>query len=391
MTYAIQNSGKLSEGDRAFVRDQVRLRLGRFAERHALANVAQIDKIDLDSVRSSKWRPVVIFRKTRAGLTKVFERGHNPRNAEFMEMIEKAQGCHDRMFVVDFGDSIPFRYEPFDSLNIPVFSKNIPVGSDAPIILWTHGVYRHFREGGISGQYGQVPWHVKFPDIVWRGSPRGSLLLNDGYYISAFDLFRHVSGKVDAHRDQIIDTFGDREFSAIANEHLGRFTAVSKHADRFNIRFVNTRFEMSEDYFSFLDDRGYRFGSSMQINELNQYKYHLVLEGNDAGTQINWALSSGSLILMPPKTFHSATTLGLREWVHYVPLRSDLDDLEERLDWCRANDDECQAIIANANGYVTRFRAPVEDEINRQVLSRYCSVPLIARIGNLLRSKGRQA
>ena len=365
--------------------------MGRFAKRQALANVSHIDKIDLNSVRNSKWRPVVIFRKTRAGLTKVFERGHNPRNDEFMDAIEKMRDCHDRSFVIDFGDSIPMRYEPFESLDIPVFSKNRPVGSNAPIILWSHGFQKPFREGGISGDNDQVPWQKKVPHIVWRGAPRGVLLLDNGHFMSAFDLFRHLSGKVDEELDRIVNTYGDREFSEIANEHLSRFIAVSRYADAFDFRFVNTMFGASEDYFSFLADCGYPFGSRMRPSEINSCKYHLVLEGNDAGTQINGALSSGSLILMPPKKFHSVTTLGLREWVHYVPLRSDLADLEERLDWCRTNDGECQTITANARAYIAQFTAHVEDEINRRIISRYCRIPLAARIGNLLHFKDRGA
>ena len=390
-TSAIDKSGKLTALERTFVQDQVKLRMGRFAERQALANVSQIDTIDLDTVKSSKWRPVVIFRKDRSGLTKLFERGHNLRNDEFMEAIETMNGCHDRSFVIDFGDSIPMRYEPFESLNIPVFSKSRPAGSNAPIILWTHPVYRSFREEGMSGQQDQVPWQEKVPDIVWRGSPNGSVLLDDGHFMSAFDLVRHLSGRADAQSELIVKTFGDRAFRAIADEHLSRFIAVSHYADTFNVRFVNSIFGASEDYYSFLADCGYQFGDKMRPGEINGYKYHLVLEGNDAGTQINWALSSGSLILMPPKKFHSTTTLGLREWVHYVPLRSDLGDLEMRLDWCRTNDGECRAITENARAYVAQFRAPVEDEINRRIISRYCKVPLGTRLGNLLRFKDRNA
>ena len=388
---AISNSRKLTALERTFVRDQVKLRMGRFAERQALANVSKIDTIDLDSVKTSKWRPVVIFRKDRSGLTKLFERGHNPRNDEFMEAIEKMKDCHDRSFVIDFGDSIPMRYEPFESLDVPVFSKNRPVGSNAPIILWTHAVYRFFREEGISGRQDQVPWQMKFPEIVWRGSPTGCVLLDDGHFMSAFDLVRHLSGKADAQSELIVKTFGDRAFNEIANEHLSRFIAVSRYADTFNFRFVDSIFGVSEDYFTYLADCGYQFGSKMRISEINCYKYHLVLEGNDAGTQINWALSSGSLILMPPKKFHSATTLGLREWVHYVPLRSDLADLEERLDWCRTHDGEGRAITENARAYVAQFRAPVEDEINRQIILHYCRIPLGVRLGNLLRFKDRTA
>ena len=89
-------------------------------------------------------------------------------------------------------------------------------------------------------------------------------------------------------------------------------------------------------------------------------------------------------------TFRKETDAAFRHTSNFS-MGSDLADLEERLDWCRANDDDCRAIIANARAYVARFRGPVEDEINRGIISRYCRVPLISRLGKLLRPGGRGA
>lgn len=36
----------------------------------------------------------------------------------------------------------------------------------------------------------------------------------------------------------------------------------------------------------------------------------------------------------------------LDPWTHYVPVAADLSDLAERVQWCRDNDDACQAIAA---------------------------------------------
>ena len=380
------NNRTFSLSERAFIKDQANLRLGRFAEPKLRALIPQIDAIDLDLVRNSIWRPVVIFRKARDGLTILLKRGNNPRNSEFMTQIEQFKAFYNTTFVIDFGDNIPLRYEPFEGLNIPVFSKSRAVGSDAPIILWTHNADRRHREDGLAGRYERVAWRDKSPELVWRGGPRGSLLLNNGYHLSAYDLFRHLTGEFDANLDVIVGTFGDRDFRDIVDDNLGRFAAVSRYGETHDIRFVTSGLDSSESYVAFLEKRGYRFGNTMAVNKINRCKYHLVLEGNDAGTQINWALSSGSVILMPPRQFHSATTLELKEWVHYVPLRSDLLDLPDRLDWCRSNDGECRAIAENAHAYVARFRPAVEDEINRRVLALYRSRPLIARMRNALSS-----
>ena len=36
----------------------------------------------------------------------------------------------------------------------------------------------------------------------------------------------------------------------------------------------------------------------------------------------------------------------LEPWVNFVPVRADLTDLAERLDWCRSHHAECEAIAA---------------------------------------------
>jgi hypothetical protein len=38
----------------------------------------------------------------------------------------------------------------------------------------------------------------------------------------------------------------------------------------------------------------------------------------------------------------------LRPWEHYVPVKNDLSDFEERVEWCLNNDQAAQDIAANA-------------------------------------------
>jgi hypothetical protein len=48
----------------------------------------------------------------------------------------------------------------------------------------------------------------------------------------------------------------------------------------------------------------------------------------------------------------------LKPYVDHVPVKADLSDLEEKIRWCRANDDACRKIAENAmkfyNTYVGR-------------------------------------
>jgi Glycosyl transferase family 90 len=47
----------------------------------------------------------------------------------------------------------------------------------------------------------------------------------------------------------------------------------------------------------------------------------------------------------------------LQEWVDHVPVEADLSDLEEKIRWCRANDDKCREIAANCLNFYEKYVA----------------------------------
>ena len=45
----------------------------------------------------------------------------------------------------------------------------------------------------------------------------------------------------------------------------------------------------------------------------------------------------------------------LKPWKHYVPIKSDLSDLEEKILWCKSNDDECKKIVKRAQEFAKLY------------------------------------
>ncbi len=43
----------------------------------------------------------------------------------------------------------------------------------------------------------------------------------------------------------------------------------------------------------------------------------------------------------------------LQPWTHYVPVKADLSDLHEQIDWCRTNAEECRRIAAMGQAFAT--------------------------------------
>lgn len=111
----------------------------------------------------------------------------------------------------------------------------------------------------------------------------------------------------------------------------------------------------------------------LTIDEHLDYKFILCLEGNDVATNLKWVMSSNSLAVMPKPKFETwfmeGTLVGNK---HYVEIKDDYSDLEERLNYYINNPHEAVQIIRNAHDYVDQFRdKESEDLISLLVLEKY--------------------
>ena len=104
-----------------------------------------------------------------------------------------------------------------------------------------------------------------------------------------------------------------------------------------------------------------------------KYKYVLALEGNDVASNLKWVMSSNSLAVMPRPTYETWFMEGkLKPGYHYVEVKADLSDLEEKMDYYTAHPDEAEAIIRHAHEYVDQFRDKRREEIiSLMVLDKY--------------------
>ncbi len=102
----------------------------------------------------------------------------------------------------------------------------------------------------------------------------------------------------------------------------------------------------------------------MTITEQCQYKYIISIEGNDVATNLKWILKSNSICFMRKPRFETWFMEGqLKPNVHYIELRDDFSDLEEKFKFCEENPDLMENIIHNANQYAKQF-----DNKNRESL-----------------------
>lgn len=102
-------------------------------------------------------------------------------------------------------------------------------------------------------------------------------------------------------------------------------------------------------------------------------KFVLSVEGNDVATNLKWIMSSQSLCFMPRPTRETWFMEGrLIPDHHYVKVKDDFSDLDERLRECISEPDRCRAMVANANDYVRQFLdEDLESLIALYVLDKY--------------------
>lgn len=147
--------------------------------------------------------------------------------------------------------------------------------------------------------------------------------------------------------------------------------------DRINpIRYINSRdWPIKTDcYFSTViqgreNDVDGVLGSYTPIDEWFRYKYLLNLHGNDVSSSFPFTLYSNSVALHPYPFKWEVIYYGdgIKPWVHFIPLRHDLSDLEEKLIWCKNNDDECKRIAERATNYMRPYTDPL---LYKRVLER---------------------
>jgi len=100
-------------------------------------------------------------------------------------------------------------------------------------------------------------------------------------------------------------------------------------------------------------------GGPLTLYDHLRYKFIISLEGNDVASNLKWAMSSNSVAVMPRPTYETWFMEGtLEPEEHYIEIRPDYADLEEKLRYYIAHPAEAERISDNAHAYVRRFFDP---------------------------------
>lgn len=114
----------------------------------------------------------------------------------------------------------------------------------------------------------------------------------------------------------------------------------------------------------------------LTIGEHLDYQFIMSLEGNDVASNLKWVMSSNSIAVTPKLTCETWFMEGtLKANYHYIEVKDDFSDLEERLTYYIEHPEEAEAIIQHAHEYVAQFQDQVRERlISLLVLQKYFDI-----------------
>ncbi|SFT16834.1 Glycosyl transferase family 90 [Sulfitobacter marinus] len=222
----------------------------------------------------------------------------------------------------------------------PLFNFNRLHERPAGHVLWPLPHYHDIDSPEFLGNLDplRVDWAEKSDRVVWRGGPgnRGRLGQNArGTMIRMHPLLRkYKSGEFT--RDETLHVL----------KSMQRFRFLYRYIDnpRFDLGYTNSDgFVLQQEPFLADFER-----PRIPREDFQNYKYIVVLPGNDVGSSLYWSLNSGSVALVVDCAFETFATHHFRPWEHYVPIRKNHGNVEKQLGWCETHQEECREMTLRA-------------------------------------------
>jgi hypothetical protein len=163
------------------------------------------------------------------------------------------------------------------------------------------------------------------------------------------------------------------EYESKKDEVLWRGTAHTAPRDAFIERYhARPGFDVGQTNADDGADPA-RVKPFMSIPDQLQYKFIMSIEGNDVASNLKWIMSSNSVCFMPAPRNESWFMEGrLIPGEHFVQVKDDFSDVEEKVRALLERPEESRRIIANARAHSAQFSdAGLERLVSLKVLEKY--------------------
>ncbi|KAJ6527546.1 glycosyl transferase family 90-domain-containing protein [Mycena sp. CBHHK59/15] len=307
--------------------------LGRFS--HILPN--------MDFMINGRDEPCVVFNVREPGVredarnltdltpfhiapipTSEFFKQHNGCNSLNSDMGFSSSAIEDVAFLRSSSSS-DFTTDLWPILSM---TKISPCFSD---ILFPGQYY--YETSGWSGKFAHpnnVSWDDKKSQLYWRGTSNGGHIIGENHH--KFSRFRLVK---------------------IAQNHSDLLDAKMTGFFQWHCTFDCDREPIIKEY-----NIG---GGSSPREEVYKYKYLLDVDGNTFSGRYLGLLRSGSLVFKST-AFEEYFNDWLRPYEHYIPVKPDLSDLVEKVEWAIAHDDEARLIQEVGTQFAQRVLTDAQND-----------------------------
>jgi hypothetical protein len=173
-----------------------------------------------------------------------------------------------------------------------------------------------------------ISWKDKIEKAVFRGSSTGAGVSNGKDNIPGKINQRLAALRISSENPSLLDV------------GITKWNLRPRKLE--NVKFLQTISPQGEN-------KNYKPANKLSLQEQSKFKYILNLEGNVCAYRLSYELSSGSVILIAKSEWNMWFQKFLKPYIHFVPVREDLEDLIEKIQWCISHDKECKKIVKNAN------------------------------------------
>lgn len=84
--------------------------------------------------------------------------------------------------------------------------------------------------------------------------------------------------------------------------------------------------------------------NKLNAEQQSKYKFIIHIEGNVSAFRLSIELSMKSCILIVDSEWKLWYSDKLKPYIHYIPIKKDLSDLEDKIKWCIENNEKCKQI-----------------------------------------------
>lgn len=222
-------------------------------------------------------------------------------------------------WIADFGDTITSK----DTNLVPLllFAKR---NTTPGILIPDHQALsgQNYLMHQIHLGNNKVLWGKKQPKLFWRGATTGGWYGSDKKYLN-YPRYRLVEQSIN-YPDWIDARFcqstqGEKStFDYMRkNEFFGKFYPIAKHLE---------------------------------------YKYQILVDGNTSSfSRAIWQLFSNCLVFKQESNYVQWFYAGLVPWKHYVPIKENMSDLLEKIQWAENNEPKVLSMIKEANKFARLY------------------------------------